>query len=83
MYCNRSAYHFIDAQLLGVKHKVGRFHVDRPNRKLLVVEANVLDLGPLERSARKQFVALLVDVEAHRGDAQPEIGVFLVLKVTY
>lgn len=73
-------YHFVDAQLLRVEHKIGRLDVDGTNREFFVIETDVLDLGPLESGAGQQLVALLVNVESHRGDAQPEVRVFLVLQ---
>lgn len=73
-------YHLVHSDLLREEHDVGRRLLDGLDVELLVVEADVSDLGPREGRLRRQLVLLLVDVETQRRHAQPQLSVFLVLE---
>ena len=53
----------VHAKLLGVKGKVGRSFVHCLDDKLLVVEANVSDLGPGEHDLGSKLVIALVYIQ--------------------
>ena len=49
--------------------------------KLPVIEGDISDFGPGEPDLGREAVVLLVDVEAERVHAEPQLGALLVLDV--
>ncbi len=66
--------------LVRVEDEGRRRLVDGFDGELFVVVADVLDLRPRKVDARLRLVLLLVDVEADRRHAQPQLRVALVLQ---